>query len=311
MGLRGQLSAGEILEQIFHAKRLARKEAPVRNVVFMGMGEPLDNYDNVMAAVKVMSEHAFGVALKNVTISTVGVPGRIRALGDAFPSAGPNLALSLHAPTQDLRSSLVPAARGWTLNDLMKEVDDYGEATGNKVMMEYILIAEVNSSDECAHRLGRLLADCKALVMLNIIPYNPTASGDEHGYRSPTDADCRRFKFIVAEYRRRFDLRAGGADGQAGAPLLCTVRWSTVPGQAQAAACGQLALQIPKDAPDIEETPGAVRALRPSKVGIEMPPLMLRNTGPSPWLVLITSLLLGVGSIFSWRFSLRSRTCQC
>eukprot|EP00435_Cladocopium_sp_Y103_P047099 s1710_g13.t1 len=132
MGLRGQLSAGEILEQLFHAKRWARKEAPVRNVVFMGMGEPLDNYENVMAAVKVMPEHAFGVALKNVTISTVGVPGRIRALAHEIPATGPNLALSLHAPTQDLRIDLVPTARGLVLEDLMREVDDYGEVTGNK-----------------------------------------------------------------------------------------------------------------------------------------------------------------------------------
>lgn len=310
MGLRGQLSAGEILEQLLHAKRWARKEAPVRNVVFMGMGEPLDNYENVMAAVKVMPEHAFGVALKNVTISTVGVPGRIRALGHEIP-AGPNLALSLHAPTQDLRIELVPTARGLVLEDLMREVDDYGEVTGNKVMMEYILIADVNSSDRCAHQLGTLLANCKALVMLNIIPYNPTASGDEHGYRSPTDADCRRFKFIVAEYRRQWDAANAGADGQAGAPLLCTVRWSTVPGQAQAAACGQLALQTPAlKAADIEDVPGVSRTLR-------LPTWSSQNTQPvqmflmgnvlSPWWFFITSLLLGagIGTMYSGKFSLR------
>ncbi|CAK8999880.1 Ribosomal RNA large subunit methyltransferase N (23S rRNA (adenine(2503)-C(2))-methyltransferase) (23S rRNA m2A2503 methyltransferase) [Durusdinium trenchii] len=232
MGLRGQLSAGEILEQLFHAKRFARSEAPVRNVVFMGMGEPLDNYENVIAAVKVMPEHAFGLALKNVTISTVGVMGRIRALGSEFPFAGPNLALSLHAPTQELRRPLVPSAKGLPLTELMREVDDYGELTGSKVMMEYILIADVNSSESCAHQLGELLANCRALVMLNVIPYNPTVSGEVNGYRPPTDAECRKFKFIVAEYRRRWDAPGNaGADGQAGAPVLCTVRWSTVPGQ--------------------------------------------------------------------------------
>eukprot|EP00913_Durusdinium_trenchii_P023788 g22338.t1 len=85
---------------------VSSSEAPVRNVVFMGMGEPLDNYENVIAAVKVMPEHAFGLALKNVTISTVGVMGRIRALGSEFPFAGPNLALSLHAPTQERARSV-------------------------------------------------------------------------------------------------------------------------------------------------------------------------------------------------------------
>eukprot|EP00913_Durusdinium_trenchii_P001731 g1602.t1 len=82
--------------------------------------------------------------------------------------------------------------------------------------MEYILIADVNSSESCAHQLGELLANCRALVMLNVIPYNPTVSGEVNGYRPPTDAECRKFKFIVAEYRRRWDAPGNaGADGQA------------------------------------------------------------------------------------------------
>ncbi|CAE7905861.1 rlmN [Symbiodinium microadriaticum] len=177
MGLRAQLHAGEILEQLLHAKQYASPTAPIRNVVFMGMGEPLDNYPAVLGALKALTigSRAFGLALKNVTVSTVGVPGKIRQLAADCPAA--NLALSLHAPMQDLRSTIVPSATSNKLDALLREVDEYGALTGNKVMMEYILIEGVNTSAETAHALGSLLARQRALVMLNLIPYNPTATG--------------------------------------------------------------------------------------------------------------------------------------
>ncbi|CAE7167900.1 rlmN, partial [Symbiodinium necroappetens] len=280
MGLRAQLHAGEILEQLLHAKQYASPTAPIRNVVFMGMGEPLDNYPAVLGALKALTigSRAFGLALKNVTVSTVGVPGKIRQLAADCPAA--NLALSLHAPMQDLRSTIVPSATSNKLDALLREVDEYGALTGNKVMMEYILIEGVNTSAETAHALGSLLARQRALVMLNLIPYNPTASGDGNGYQAPTDAACKVFRNIVAEYRRCCDApgSASIADAQAGAPLLCTIRWSTVPGQAQLAACGQLALESAKPATpvqlhDIEDMPLASIARKVVKQA-PLPPLV-------------------------------------
>ncbi|CAE7564166.1 rlmN [Symbiodinium pilosum] len=246
------------------------------------MGEPLDNYRSVLGALKALaiSSRAFGLSLKNVTVSTVGVPGKIRQLAMDCPAA--NLALSLHAPMQDLRSTIVPSAGGNHLDALLNEVDEYGGLTGNKVMMEYILIEGVNASAEVAHALGALLARRRALVMLNLIPYNPTASGDGNGYRAPTDAACKVFRNIVAEYRRCCDAPGSTciADAQAGAPLLCTIRWSTVPGQAQMAACGQLALESAKPAMppkmhDIEDVP-LLSVSRTAAKQMPLPPFLDR-----------------------------------
>jgi len=186
----------------------------------------------------------FGLSLKNVTVSTVGVPGKILQLGLDCPSV--NLALSLHAPLQELRAQIVPSAKGNRLDRLMDEVDEYGAHTGNKVMMEYILIEGTNASDANAHALGTLLSHRRALVMLNLIPYNRTSVGEEQGFQSPSDAACKQFRNIVASYHRTVDAPGGKGDpdARAGAPILCTIRWSTVLGQSNEAACGQLALEI-------------------------------------------------------------------
>jgi len=112
--------------------------------------------------------------------------------------------------------------------------------------MEYILIEGTNASEAEAHTLGALLSQRRALVMLNLIPYNRTAVGEEHGFRSPSDAACKIFRNIVASYQRSVDAPGskGDPDARAGAPILCTIRWSTVLGQSNEAACGQLALEI-------------------------------------------------------------------
>eukprot|EP00931_Biecheleriopsis_adriatica_P115668 TRINITY_DN91437_c0_g1_i1.p1 TRINITY_DN91437_c0_g1~~TRINITY_DN91437_c0_g1_i1.p1 ORF type:complete len:473 (+),score=80.58 TRINITY_DN91437_c0_g1_i1:29-1420(+) len=277
MGLRAHLSAGEILEQLLHARRRVRPEAPVRNVVFMGMGEPLDNYQQVLGALQVMSDaKGFGLSPRNITVSTVGVPGKIAQLGTDCPTV--HLALSLHAPLQELRARIVPSAKGYSLDRLMDEVDEYGARTGNKVMMEYVLIEGTNASEAEAHELGALLACRRALIMLNLIPYNPTTVGTENGFRSPSDETCKRFRDIVASYRRSVDAPgcSGILDAKAGAPILSTVRWSTVPGQSNDAACGQLALETPGEVQkkaggsirDIEDhgsrAEGAAAAARPA-----------------------------------------------
>ncbi|GFH26948.1 predicted protein, partial [Haematococcus lacustris] len=139
MGLKANLSCGEILEQLIHASSLAK----VRNIVFMGMGEPLANYSAVRDAVLALTDpELWGLARRHVTISTVGVLPRIRQLHQDMP--GVSLALSLHAPSQELRCSLVPSAATWQLGPLMEAVRGYEEASGMRVFIEYVLLAGVN-----------------------------------------------------------------------------------------------------------------------------------------------------------------------
>lgn len=158
-----------------------------------------------------------------ITVSTVGVVNRIRSLAADAP--GVNLALSLHAPTQELRLRLVPSSRSYTLPKLMAAVDDYCRASAQQVMVEYILIDGVNASDDEARELGALL--CGRDVQCNLIPYNSTAAGDVHGYRSPTDEQTQQFAAAVTALAR----------------VAVTVRWSTMHGREADAACGQLALR--------------------------------------------------------------------
>ncbi|OWZ08771.1 23S rRNA methyltransferase [Phytophthora megakarya] len=118
LGIIADLCSGEILEQLAHANRVA----PIRNVVFMGMGEPLNNYDVVLAAIRAMTK-VFGLAPKYITLSTVGVIHRIRQLSKDAPLV--RLALSLHAPTQQMRSEIVPTSTAYPLDKLMAAIDDH------------------------------------------------------------------------------------------------------------------------------------------------------------------------------------------
>ena len=168
MGLRGNLSSGQILEQVWHAEKYLQKQnhgdgykedsaCYVRNVVFMGMGDALDAYTSVHEACRGLTHQClFGLAAKQITISTVGAaPEKIRDLANDIP--GVSLALSLHGATQSLREELIPSARGIkgsSLNDLAAALDYYSQKTGRGVMIEYILIQNVNDSIEAADDLA-------------------------------------------------------------------------------------------------------------------------------------------------------------
>lgn len=205
MGLQAQLTAGEIAEQVLHAKRRVRANYPLKNIVFMGMGEPLDNYEAVVESIRVLNENAaFGLAYSNITISTVGVVHSIEKLAKDCP--GVNLALSLHAPTQDTRKTIVPSSSAFKIDRIMDALDRYSrEAGGRQIMIEYIMIDGVNADKEHAHALGALLAGRRAYTMVNLIPYNPTDTGDQHGFRSPSEEQCETFQKIVKSYHRQFD----------------------------------------------------------------------------------------------------------
>ena len=181
-GLTRNLSAGEIVEQVVDAARtLAAGDMPggpgrVSNVVFMGMGEALANYRASMGAVRRLTEPApdgLGLSVRGLTISTVGLlPAMDRMAGEGLPLT---LALSLHAPDDELRDELVPLNTRWAVADVLDAAKRYFDATGRRVSIEYALIRDVNDQAWRADLLGRLLTDRgRGWVHVNPIPLNPT-----------------------------------------------------------------------------------------------------------------------------------------
>jgi adenine C2-methylase RlmN of 23S rRNA A2503 and tRNA A37 len=236
LGLQENLSAGEILEQVWMAQHVLAaaadgddNDAPslVRNVVFMGQGEPLDNYGAVHEALRGLTHQClFGFKAKHVTVSTVGAsPTHIRMLAEDAPQI--SLAVSLHGATQELRQTLMPATRKARLHELEAALDYHANVTGLGVMVEYLLIDGVNDSDEAAEALVRFCFVRKQTPYVNLIPYNPTIAGVEFGYSTPTDDAVHRFHNRL--------MSAG---------IRSHVRWSSAAGRDTDGACGQLALSI-------------------------------------------------------------------
>jgi 23S rRNA (adenine2503-C2)-methyltransferase len=177
-GLQRNLSVAEILEQVRVAARDAESGllgAPSRlsNVVFMGMGEPLANYNSVVTAVRRMiaePPEGFGLSARGITVSTVGLVPQIRRLaGEGLPVT---LALSLHAPDDDLRNTLVPINTRWDVAEVLDAVWEYADRTHRRVSIEYALIKDINDQDWRADLLGDLLRG--RLAHVNVIPLNPT-----------------------------------------------------------------------------------------------------------------------------------------
>jgi len=215
MGFERNLTAAHIVAQVVHfARLLAHRAQHVTNVVFMGMGEPLANYEQTVRAVRILTDpRALGIGQRNITISTVGVIRGIRRLAAEGLNVG--LAISLHAPNDELRRRLVPTAAPNSVSDLVDAARDYFKATGRRVSFEYALIAGVNDSPELAAELARLLRHSGTHV--NLIPVNPTAGG----FKRPSRARVLAFEAV---------LRGKG--------INCTVRVEK--GSEIAAACGQL-----------------------------------------------------------------------
>jgi 23S rRNA (adenine2503-C2)-methyltransferase len=173
MGFGRHLRAGEIVGQVLLVQRILRAQGEVglRNLVLMGMGEPLHNYDAVLTALEILTDRrGVNLAPSHITISTVGVvPGILRLADEKQPY---NLAVSLHGATEEERSALVPASKRWPLADLIAACRTYCEKTGRRIFFEWTLIAGKNDSPEQAARLGELLTGLDAHV--NLIPLNPT-----------------------------------------------------------------------------------------------------------------------------------------
>jgi 23S rRNA (adenine2503-C2)-methyltransferase len=175
MGFIRNLNDYEILYQIlFFARYLKKIEERVTNVVFMGMGEPLLNYDEVMSAIYILNDpDCFGLAARRISVSTCGIVPGIKKLQDEKLQI--NLAISLHAPTDELRSKIMPVSKMYSLKQLFDAIEDYINQTGRKVMFEYIMLDGVNDSEVCALHLARLMKQ-HPLYMLNLIPYNQTGT---------------------------------------------------------------------------------------------------------------------------------------
>ena len=170
-GLKGNLDAGEIVYQIAAINRMlaAADGSKLTNVVFMGMGEPMSNYANVMRAIRILHDNrCFGLGARRITVSTVGVPAKIRDLAaEALPV---NLALSLHAPNESLRKQLIPWANHFPLDEILDACRFYFDTTGREIMLEYILLNGVNDQPEHARELVGVCRSLRATV--NLIRYN-------------------------------------------------------------------------------------------------------------------------------------------
>ena len=149
----------------------------VTHVVVMGTGEPFDNYDNVLDFVKILNHpKGFAIGARHITVSTCGIPDKI--IKYANEGLQINLAISLHAPNDEIRSKLMPINRAYPLDKLISAVKEYEKIASRRVTFEYILLKDINDKPEHAEELARLIKGCLAHV--NLIPYNPV---NEHGYR--------------------------------------------------------------------------------------------------------------------------------
>lgn len=212
MGFERHLTPGEIVAQVMYVDRLLQRQGErLRNVVLMGMGEPLHNYEATMAAIDIITDHkGLAIAPRHITVSTVGVVPGIRRLADEERPV--HLAVSLHGATDAERQALVPPARRWPLSELMAACRYYVEKRNRRIFFEWTLIAGKNDTPPQAHALSQLLQGLDAHV--NLIPLNPTAGYDGRPTRSTA---VTQFQSILAEYgipstvrqRRGIDIAAG------------------------------------------------------------------------------------------------------
>lgn len=191
-GLVRNLTAGEIVDQIVTMQRDLPEGERIGSVVLMGSGEPLENYDHVLKAVRLMHDpDGLNIGYRHITVSTSGIVPAMRKLAEeGLPIT---LALSLHAPTNELRQQIMPVARIWPIEEVLDAARTYGEKTGRRVTYEYILIREVNDNPEEAVQLAGLLRG--SLAHVNLIPMNPVAERPQ--YQRPGPERINRFKELL------------------------------------------------------------------------------------------------------------------
>jgi 23S rRNA (adenine2503-C2)-methyltransferase len=212
MGLKRNLTSWEISEQVLLFARYLKKRS-ITNVVFMGMGEPFLNYDNVMEAIKIINDpNCFNVGARKISVSTAGIFSGIEKLAEEGIQI--NLSISLHAPDNELRSRIMPVNKKYPLNGVLDEVDQYIKKTKRKVMLEYLMIKGLNDSLKEAEELCRLIKN-KPLYMVNLIRYNPTGVFKGSDTRTiKTFKDYLEKKGIFTTQRYEFGKDIEGACGQ-------------------------------------------------------------------------------------------------
>ncbi len=215
-GFARDLAAGEITGQVlYYARRLKAENAHVTNVVFMGMGEPLLNFDAVWKAIAILNDReGLALGMRRFTISTVGIVPGIERMAREGAEVG--LSISLHAPDNALRDQLVPINRHYPLERLFPAIKLYIERTGRRVTFEYVLVRDVNDADAHALGVARLLAGL--LCHVNLIPLNPTVNS----HYEPSSAErALRFQEILVKNRIQTTVRLRrGQDIQAGCGQL-------------------------------------------------------------------------------------------
>ncbi len=218
-GLIRNLTAGEIFEQVYEIHRyLQAKGERVSHVVFMGMGEPFENYDNVLKSIHLLIDPLrLNLSQRRITVSTVGVVDAIRRF--MHENLKVNLVLSLHAPNQHIRKKIIPYARRYELEDVLSAMLDYSRATHRDITYEYTLISGINDKPEHAEELAKLVSRQPCTV--NLIPYNPVPGLN---LNRPEKESIEAFRQILEE-----------------SGIVTT--WRYTKGKDIAAACGQLALQ--------------------------------------------------------------------
>ncbi len=215
-GLIRNLSAGEIIGQVMAAQRMCPEDRPLTNIVLMGMGEPLANYDNVIQALGIITDAENGLkfASRRITLSTAGIASRIVPLGT---HSKVRLAISLNAPDNDLRSKLMPVNKTYPIETLLEACKAYSRLQRDRITFEYILLRDVNDSPGHARKLAKLLAPVRGKI--NLIPFNPHEGSP---FRRPDPAVIEAFHAVLIEKH-----------------YTAMIRWSK--GEDISAACGQLA----------------------------------------------------------------------
>ena len=225
MGFDRHLSAGEIVAQVLYFARELRAHPwtaaglpdstpidHITNIVLMGMGEPLHNYDNVLQALRILnSPDGFNLGARHMTVSTVGLVPAIRKLSQEQLQV--NLAISLHAPTDELRSQTMPVNRKYPLHELLAACKDYIAATKRQVTFEYVLLSGVNDTPQHAEQLAALLAPLQQFAHVNCIPVNATSAD----YTTPGPDAIRAFRHILFERGISNSVRAERGDDIAAA----------------------------------------------------------------------------------------------
>ena len=201
------LTAGEIVGQIMYIqKELDAVNERVDNVVVMGTGEPFDNYENVMNFCAVInSDHGLAIGARHITISTCGIVPMIRRFAQGHYQY--NLAISLHAPTDELRRQLMPVDRAYPLDELMDALKEYSEGNHRRLTLEYILLKDVNDSDDHARQLADLVRGMNAYI--NLIPYNEVS---ENGFFTSGERRALHFYDVIMKNGVKATLRSRHGD---------------------------------------------------------------------------------------------------